>query len=87
MNTAELTPTFKPQIASEVSPDWIGAMRAMAENQSIMFRGVALHIEGLDVNNRGEWCKLHTPTGGFDYASAADRDQILVALGWNPSPA
>jgi hypothetical protein len=78
----KLTPLYVPMEASEISPDWIGSMRAMVENQGIELRGDGLGILALDRNGRKEWCKIHLPGGGFDFVSVKDRDEVLEKLGW-----
>lgn len=84
MNLTEITPIQTPVTAAEISPDWIGSRRAMVQDQNIILRAVELRIEAHISGSSVGWQPIHTPTGGFDYATAEDRDCVMIQLGWSP---
>jgi len=82
MNLTEITPRIMLTIASDLTPEWIAGTRYAASLPGFALRSEGLCIEAINYNGMNEWQRLLLPSGGHDFATQKDRDEILEALGW-----
>lgn len=74
-------PTFLAATADDATPEWIEQRRAIILRDGHAVRaGKGLWIEIQEPNRPQVWRPINTPTGGQQYATAADRDAVLEQL-------
>jgi hypothetical protein len=71
----------KPARAADISPEWIAMFAELLRREGRAFRAGAgaATIEVQSINT-GQWQAINLETNVAEFASAADRDTVLMAL-------
>lgn len=81
MSAPIISPASVPVRAADVPPEWIAERRGIILREGFATRGRA-ETRTIEVKSLTQdlWLKLTLPNGGYEFATAADRDAVLKQL-------
>jgi hypothetical protein len=81
MSTPIISPASVPVTLAEITPEWIAERREIIVRDGFATRGRAetrtIEVKSLTLDI---WFRLTLPNGGYEFATAADRDAVLKQI-------